>query len=187
MTQYESYQYESYRAHQPTVTVRLPQLEPALRFLEKQQDEHFDLVRRLCGTTAGQDSTPLFQVDIVLLSVLNRSLDLIDGFLATFDRWNLSTAAPQVRMQTYFIVEPGQAELAVALPPNPNLVVVHADDVGDAAVGPAVGRQEHDARPLGRPSLHCPRSHRGFEVGSITTPELQWSESHDNSKAHHCH
>jgi hypothetical protein len=46
---------------------------------------------------SGFDS-PL-EVDIVLLSILDRSLDLIDGFLATYDRWNLSTAAPQVRMQ----------------------------------------------------------------------------------------
>ncbi len=91
--------YEDFRRGQPTVTERYPQLKPGIALLEKQQDAHFDLVHRICGTTADRGSTPLFDIDIVLLSVLNRSLDLIDGFVATYDRWNLSSAAPQVRMQ----------------------------------------------------------------------------------------
>lgn len=91
--------YEVFRRGQPTVTERYPQLASGFALLEEQQDTHFDLVHRLCGTTALRGSTPLFDVDIILLSVLNRSLDLIDGFVGTYNRWNLSTAAPQVRMQ----------------------------------------------------------------------------------------
>lgn len=91
--------YEEFRRGQPRVTERFPDLAPPLAFLGDQQDAHFRLVHRLLGTTQDQGSTPLFSVDIVLMSVINRSLDLIDGFLATYDRWNLSTAAPQVRMQ----------------------------------------------------------------------------------------
>jgi hypothetical protein len=91
--------YEEFRRGQPRVTERFPDLGPPLAFLADQQDAHFRLVHRLLGTTQDQGSTPLFSVDIVLMSVINRSLDLIDGFLATYDRWNLSTAAPQVRMQ----------------------------------------------------------------------------------------
>jgi hypothetical protein len=59
--------------------------------------------------------TPLFPVDIVLLSVLNRSLDLIDGFTSTYDSWNLSTAAPVVRMQVDNVLRLG---LLVAAPPG---------------------------------------------------------------------
>ena len=81
------------------MTARFAQLEPSLRFLGSQQDAHFNVVGRLCGVPSGHDSVPLFEIDVVLLSVLNRSLDLIDGFRATFDRWNLTSAAPQVRMQ----------------------------------------------------------------------------------------
>ncbi len=77
----------------------LPSARARIRVSRRATDTHFDLVHRLCGTTADWGTTPLFEVDIVLLSVLNRSLDLIDGFVGTYNRWNLRTAAPQVRMQ----------------------------------------------------------------------------------------
>jgi len=54
--------------------------------------------RSLARTDPGT-TTPLFPIDFVLLSVLNRSLDLVAGFTWAYDRWNLSTAAPIVRMQ----------------------------------------------------------------------------------------
>lgn len=91
--------YEEFRSTLPTVTERHPKLAPGLAFLEEQQDTHFDLVHRLANTTADRSSTPLFEVDFVLLSVLNRSLDLIGGFVSAYSRWSLGTAAPQVRMQ----------------------------------------------------------------------------------------
>ena len=91
--------YEDFRRGEPLVTERFSDLAEPHAFLREQQDTHFRLVQRLLGTTQDKGSTPLFPVDIVLMSVINRSLDLIDGFLATYNRWNLSTAAPQVRMQ----------------------------------------------------------------------------------------
>jgi hypothetical protein len=91
--------YANNRIGVASVTTVYPSLAPALEYLGVQQDLHFDYVKRLCSTSGVGQPTPLFDIDLVLLSVLNRSLDLIDGFLATYDRWNLSTAAPQVRMQ----------------------------------------------------------------------------------------
>jgi hypothetical protein len=107
--------YDTYRAGQQTVTTRFPQLEASLRFLESQQDAHFDVVMRLCGSSSGHGSVPLYEIDVVLLSVLNRSLDLIDGFRATFDRWNLTSAAPQVRMQVDNLL---RLNLVLVAPPN---------------------------------------------------------------------
>jgi hypothetical protein len=107
--------YDIYRAGQQTVTTRFPRLEASLRFLESQQDAHFDVVGRLCGSSSGHDAVPLFEIDVVLLSVLNRSLDLIDGFRATFDRWNLTSAAPQVRMQVDNLL---RLNLVLVAPPN---------------------------------------------------------------------
>jgi hypothetical protein len=107
--------YLSYREHQPAVTTRYPPLKPGVKLLESQQDEHFDAVRQLLGPTASGGSAPLYEVDIVLMSVLNRSLDLIDGFLATYNRWNLSTAAPQVRMQVDNLL---RLTLVYVAPPN---------------------------------------------------------------------
>jgi hypothetical protein len=91
--------YEEFRGRQPRVTEQFPELAAALAVLGDQQDTHFSLVHRLLGTTQAQGSTPLFPADIVLMSVINRSLDLIEGFMGAYDRWNMSTAAPQVRMQ----------------------------------------------------------------------------------------
>ncbi|HVA06141.1 MAG TPA: hypothetical protein VNG12_05295 [Acidimicrobiales bacterium] len=107
--------YDTYRAGQQTVTTRFPPLEASLRFLESQQDAHFDVVGRLCGAPSGHDTVPLFEIDVVLLSVLNRSLDLVDGFRATFDRWNLTSAAPQVRMQVDNLL---RLNLVLLAPPN---------------------------------------------------------------------
>jgi hypothetical protein len=53
----------------------------------------------------------------------------------------------------FLVAQTSQAELDVALPPDPHLIVMHADGAGDVPVGPAVGRQQHDARPLSRTRL----------------------------------
>jgi hypothetical protein len=91
--------YSEYRANGPTVLERHPTLRAAYDQLVEDHDCHFDLVTAICGMNGKDRTTPLFMSDILLLSVLNRSLDLVDGFLWSFDRWNISTAAPIVRMQ----------------------------------------------------------------------------------------
>ena len=91
--------YDEYRSRCPRVTERYPELASGFKQLTEDQDYHFDLFNALCGTNGAEATTPLFMVDIVLLSVLNRSPDLIAGFTASYDRWNLTMAAPAVRMQ----------------------------------------------------------------------------------------
>jgi hypothetical protein len=75
------------------------ELQSAYDDLIERHDEHFEVVGAICGTNGPGKTTPLAPCDYVILSVLNRSLDLVDGFLWSFNRWNLSTAAPAVRMQ----------------------------------------------------------------------------------------
>jgi len=123
--------YEDSRRGQPTVTERYPQLAQGFAFLRDQQDTHFDLVHRLVGTTADRGLTPLFEVDLVLLSVLNRSLDLIDGFVCTYDRWNVSTAAPQVRMQVDNLLR--LALVHVAPPHSVSRLLLSGDRLSDHA------------------------------------------------------
>jgi len=123
--------YEAFRSGLPTVTERYPQLALGFAFLQEQQDTHFDLVHRLVGTTADRGSTPLFEVDIVLLSVLNRSLDLIDGFVSTYNRWNVSTAAPQVRMQVDNLLR--LALVHVAPPHSVSRLLLSGDRLSDHA------------------------------------------------------
>jgi hypothetical protein len=91
--------YADYRANGPMVIERHSELRPGYDDLLEEHDRHFDLVRAICKGDDPGSSAPLFRCDFVLLSVLNRSLDLVDGFLWSFNRWNLSTAAPIARMQ----------------------------------------------------------------------------------------
>jgi hypothetical protein len=91
--------YSDYRSNRPALLELHPSLEPAFTLLTENHDNHFNLVQAICGINGPDETTPLFPCDFVILSVLNRSLDLVDGFLWSFNRWNLSTAAPSVRMQ----------------------------------------------------------------------------------------
>lgn len=91
--------YTDYRSNGPTTLERHAELQSAYDELIESHDEHFEVVRDICGTNGSGRTTPLALCDFVILSVLNRSLDLVDGFLWSFNRWNLSTSAPAVRMQ----------------------------------------------------------------------------------------
>lgn len=91
--------YGTYRSKGPSVIERYPELAQELAQLGEDQDRHFELATALCAPNGPGVTTPLFQVDILLLSVINRSLDLIEGFVHAYNGWNLSTAAPVVRMQ----------------------------------------------------------------------------------------
>jgi hypothetical protein len=92
-------EYADYRSKGPTTLELHAELHPAYDHLIESHNEHFKLVRAICGINGPERTTPLFPCDFVILSVLNRSLDLVDGFLWSFNRWNVSTAAPAVRMQ----------------------------------------------------------------------------------------
>jgi hypothetical protein len=102
----------------PTTLERHVDLQAAFDALIEKHDDHFKVVRAICGINSPGNTTPLFPCDLVIMSVLNRSLDLVDGFLWSFNRWNLSTAAPAVRMQIDNVlrlsllsrVEPGRVE-----------------------------------------------------------------------------
>ena len=91
--------YKDYRRDMPTVVDRYPTLVPMLDALRVDHDRHFDVVASILGPNGPGVDAPFFEVDIVLVSVLNRSLDLLDGFVDTFERWNISSAAPLVRLQ----------------------------------------------------------------------------------------
>lgn len=95
----EMSKYDTYRAARPSLRELHPDLAPALDQLTIDQDRHFEIVKLLLGPNGPGVLAPLFPVDIVFMSVLNRSLDLIAGFVGAFESWNLSTAAPTVRMQ----------------------------------------------------------------------------------------
>ena len=85
------------------------------------------------------------------------------------------------------VFEPGQAELAVALPPDPDLVVVHPDRLGDVAIGPARRRPAARCAPVGQP-VPPPSPTARRLPDRARSPRLSFSGASriGYSKPHHC-
>ena len=86
-----------------------------------------------------------------------------------------------------FIFETSQAELLIAGPPDPDLVVVQIDGRTDAPVGRTVGHEQDHSCPLGRPSFNGVGPHAHFELGTVTPTKCEWRKSHFPMKSHHCY
>lgn len=65
------------------------------RVLQLLYEDHIPTVK---GFMLAGEGT-MFRIDLFLSGVLQRSLHLVRGFLATFDDWNIVCAAPLVRLQ----------------------------------------------------------------------------------------
>src|ERR1035437_11047449 len=76
--------YADYRSKGPTTLERHVELQSAYDELSESHDEHFKLVRAICGTNGPGKTTPPLPCDCVILSILNRSLDLLVSFLWFF-------------------------------------------------------------------------------------------------------
>ena len=85
------------------------------------------------------------------------------------------------------VFEAGQAELLVALPPDADLVVVQIDQLADGPVRLAVGHEQDHPCPLGCPSLDGVGPHPCLELGTVTSSEFEWRESHPSMKSHQCY
>lgn len=86
--------FDEYRESLQPVGQSYPQLSPAIDFLGDQQDKLFEIFRELCGAGGGT----FFNVDLVLISAINRSVEVIQGFRTSYPSWNFTVAAPLVRL-----------------------------------------------------------------------------------------
>lgn len=78
-----------------TPVERYPSMAEDHRLLTVMTGQHTDVVHQLMSGGGGT----AFAFDIFLFGLVERSLHLVYGFLATFDAWNLVAAAPLVRLQ----------------------------------------------------------------------------------------
>jgi len=74
---------------------RYPKLRARYEILEQQKQVHLDLGQQMMTVGGGK----LYVTDLVMLAVLKRSLDLLDGIICLTDRWNFAAAAPLLRLQ----------------------------------------------------------------------------------------
>ena len=74
---------------------RYPKLQARYEVLEQQRQAHLNLGQQMLTTGDGK----LYVTDFVMVAVLKRSLDLLDGISCLTDRWNLAAAAPLLRLQ----------------------------------------------------------------------------------------
>jgi hypothetical protein len=85
--------YATIRSAQPAVTDRFPGLQPALDQLARISDAQYE------GLRAVLSSGHLYMQDLLVLSLISRSLELIDGFISAIHGWRFFVASPLVRLQ----------------------------------------------------------------------------------------
>ena len=85
-------------------------------WLDRLRRHHLELVSRFLTI----DDVGFFTIDIFLVGVAQRSYHLVDGFLGAFDEWNVTAAAPMIRMQidslvrvAYFATAPSADRIAM--------------------------------------------------------------------------
>src|SRR4051812_13127163 len=111
--------YRRIRDSQPAVREVYPDLAPKLDALERLSDQHFDATLKFMG--AGD----LYSVDLLLWSVVGRSIEAVDSFVSAFDHWNVSVASAVVRMQVDNVL---QAHLFAVYPDSHELLLHIMDD-----------------------------------------------------------
>ncbi len=95
-------------------------------------DHHTTITGRVVGA-GGQ----LFVVDLWMMGVAQRSFHLLDGFLETFDSWNVTVAAPLVRLQlenvyrtSYILTAPDGPDVVLKVMDGAQLRDLKAHDTG---------------------------------------------------------
>lgn len=95
-------------------------------------DHHTTITERVLGA-GGQ----LFVVDLWVMGVAQRSFHLLDGFLETFDSWNVTVAAPLVRFQlenvyrtSYILSAPDGPDVVLKVMGGTELRKLKAHDTG---------------------------------------------------------
>lgn len=111
----EPTRYGEIRSSQPTVSERHPALGRKLDALGQISNAQYNAAKAFLGMSS------LFPVDMLHVSLVSRSLDLLDAFAYTFDRWNIAVAAPLVRMQIDNVL---RAHL-IAVTPDPDELLLH--------------------------------------------------------------
>ena len=97
-------------------------------------DHHTPIAGRVLGA-GGQ----LFVVDLWVMGVAQRSFHLLDGFLETFDSWNVTVAAPLVRFQienvyrtSYILSAPDGPDVVMKVMAGTPMRKLKAHDTGAA-------------------------------------------------------
>jgi len=74
---------------------KFPTLGKKFEVLKKLRQVHLDVGIKILSVADGN----IYVTDLVMIGVLKRSLDIFDGCISLVERWNLSAAAPLLRLQ----------------------------------------------------------------------------------------
>lgn len=124
-------------------------------------ERHTDAVR---GFMLGGDGN-IWDIDLFVAGIANRSYYLVRGFLAAFDDWNVFAAAPLVRLQVDSLVRLSYAAHA----PSAHLVVQQVlSGRKFSGLKDADGKQLSDRRLVGLAAEHHPW------VGHVYSSGNEW-------------
>lgn len=111
--------YAEIRDSQPSVSDRHPPLGTKLDALRRISDEQYAAAKAFLAIS------PLYPTDMLLMSLVSRSLDVIDAFARSFDRWNVAVSSPLVRLQVDNVL---RAHLVATTPDTHELLLHLAGD-----------------------------------------------------------
>jgi hypothetical protein len=74
---------------------KYPGLEPYLETLKRLRKDHYPITAEMLSVANGD----MFATDFVMLGILNRSINLLDGITCLLERWNFTAAVPLLRLQ----------------------------------------------------------------------------------------
>jgi hypothetical protein len=112
--------YHEIRNGQPTVRARFPALATLFDQLEECSDAQYLAALAFLDAEAPAGRV-LYHADVLIVSLIARSFELIDAFVEGVDRWNLSVGSVLVRLQVDNVL---RAHL-VATSPEPHAVLLH--------------------------------------------------------------
>jgi hypothetical protein len=112
--------YHEIRHSQPTVQERFPSLATLFDLLDACSDAQYKAAMAFLDADESTGRV-LYHSDLVLLSFIARSFELIDAFVGAVDRWNLSLGSVIVRLQVDNVL---RAHL-IATSPEPHAILVH--------------------------------------------------------------
>ena len=79
------------------IKIKLPhEIFPKLKEKRAKLDTYFNKLIKAGKDAVGNNN--IYMIDLFIVGVVKRSIDLVDGFILTIDNWNLICTAPIVRM-----------------------------------------------------------------------------------------
>ena len=89
--------------------------------------------------------------------------------------WSIAIALLAAALLVWVEATAPEARAGIPIEPAGDGGAGHLEPLDDGAARQAVGRREHDARPLGQPLRRGPRAHPALQRGAVSGPQREYT------------